>query len=109
MDFLGMIQTYGPYIGLPVIIYYLTNYLKCNIPFFKTVNGLRLIHFIPMFLGIIGGFLLPEDSWQNSVLVGGALGCLNLMIYKTVTVTFKSKISLQRKIDAKPENNISED
>jgi hypothetical protein len=108
MEFLQIIQEYGPYVGLPIVIHYLVNGLK-QIPFFKKVIGIRLIHFLPVILGMAGGFLLPEDTWQAKILVGGALGCLNLLIYKTLTVTMAKTSVIQEKIDAKTSSADKED
>jgi hypothetical protein len=98
MDFLEIIQNYGPYIGLPVIIYFLVNGFKTKIPFFKTVLGLRLLHFLPVVLGCLGGLLLPEDTWQDKILTGGGLGCLNILIYKFITVTLGKQKDLEAKV-----------
>ena len=100
-EFLELLQTWGPYLGLPIIIAFLTQGLKKQIPFFETVVGLRFVHFIPLILGIAGGFLLPELTWQSKVLVGGGLGCLSLLLYKVVTVSLASKAVLVEKIARK--------
>jgi len=106
MDFLAIIQEYGPYVGLPVIVYFLTNGFKTKIPFFKTVAGLRLLHFIPVVLGCLGGLLLPEDTWQDKVLTGGGLGCLNIFVYKFITVTLGKQKDLEDKVSKR--NSINE-
>ena len=92
-DLFRLVQEWGPYLGLPIIIAFLTQGLK-KIPFFLTVTGKRLIHFLPMLLGLAGGFLLPEDTWQSKLLVGGGLGCLSMFLYKVVTVSLAKKAKL---------------
>ena len=91
MEFIEIFMKYGPYIGLPVIIYFITNGLKTKVPFFATVTGQRLVHFLPVVLGMVGGLLLPEETWQSKILTGGALGCLNMLVYKFVTVSLAPK------------------
>lgn len=101
MDFLEMIQSYGPYIGLPIIVYFLVQGLKSKIPFFQSVMGQRIIHFLPVVLGMLGGLLLPEETWQEKVLTGGGLGCLNLLIYKFITVSLASTETIEARQDVK--------
>ena len=100
-DFMEIVQEWGPYLGLPIIIAFFTQGLKKLIPFFKTHIGVRFIHFLPLVLGVTGGFLLPEDSWKNQVLIGGGLGCLSLFLYKLVTVSLASKAKLAKQIAKK--------
>jgi hypothetical protein len=89
-EFLDILKQYGAYIALPVIIAYFMQVLKSKVPFFASVLGLRLVHFIPLLLGLAGGFLLPEETWQAKLLIGGALGCVSHLIYKTLTVSLAS-------------------
>ena len=98
---IDLIQTNGVYLALPIIIAFLTQQLKTQVPFFKTILGLRLIHFLPLVLGLLGGLLLPEDTWQAKLLIGGGLGSLSLLLYKIVTVTLASKVKLQKKLASK--------
>ena len=100
-ELLEIFQTWGPYIGLPITIAFLTQGLKKQIPFFKTCLGLRFLHFVPMVLGVLGGLLLPEDTWQSKILVGGGLGCLSLFLYKVVTVSLANKAKLSEKVARK--------
>ena len=72
----------------------------CNF-FQKTTLGVRLFHFIPILLGIAGGFFLPQPTLSAKIFIGGALGTLSSMIYNTLTRTFASGASLQQKIDLK--------
>ena len=97
-EIVEIFTNYGPYVGLPIVVAFLTQGLKKKISFFKTSVGLRLIHFLPLILGIAGGFLLPEESWKSSILVGGGLGCLSLFLYKVVTVSLASKAKLAKKV-----------
>lgn len=87
-ELLNIIQKWGPYIGLPVIISFLMQGLKKLFPFFSTTAGKRVIHFIPVLLGMAGGLLLPQGDFQTKLLVGGALGAMCHVIYKTATSTF---------------------
>lgn len=96
-DFFQLVQEWGPYLGLPIIIAFLTQGLK-KIPFFLTILGKRLIHFLPLVLGLVGGLLLPEDTWQSKLLVGGGLGCVSILLYKVVTVSLARKAKLIEKI-----------
>jgi hypothetical protein len=100
-ELVSIFKDFGPYIFLPVIVHFIVNGLKSRFDFFHTVNGLRVIHFLPVILGAAGGLLLPEDSLGDKLLVGGGLGCLNLLIYKTVTVTIAKKASIEKKIESK--------
>jgi len=97
-EIIDIFTNYGPYVGLPIVVAFITQGLKKRIPFFKTLTGKRLIHFLPLILGVAGGFLLPEESWKSSILVGGGLGCLSLFLYKVVTVSLASKAKLAKKI-----------
>lgn len=99
---------YSSYVGLPLLVAYITQGLKIKIPFFNSDLGLRIVHFIPVLLGVAGGFLLPVEGWQESVLTGGGLGCVSLFIYKFVTVTFASKTKLAKKIAAKELKELKE-
>jgi len=100
-DFLVMIRDYGAYLGLPIIIAVVTQGLKKQIKFFKSHMGVRFIHFIPMLLGIAGGFLLPEETWRDCILIGGGLGALSMFIYKLITVSLASKARLVKQIAKK--------
>lgn len=97
-EIIEVFTEYGPYVGLPVIIAFLTQGLKKHVPFFHTILGLRFIHFLPLILGLLGGLLLPEETWQNKLLVGGGLGSLSLFLYKFVTVSLASKAKLAAKL-----------
>lgn len=102
--FMEFIQQWGPYLGLPIIVAFLTQGLKVNIPFFSTVMGLRVLHFLPLVLGLVGGFLLPEETWQNKLLIGGALGSLSQLLYKIVAVSLARKAKLEEKLERKTLN-----
>lgn len=97
-EVLALVQEWGPYLALPVIVAFITQGLKTKIPFFRTMLGLRIVHFIPLVLGILGGLLLPEETWQNKILVGGGLGSLSILFYKVVTVSLASKAKLEGKV-----------
>ena len=97
-DIMEFVQQWGPYLSLPVIVAFITQGLKKNVPFFATILGLRILHFIPLVLGVLGGFLLPEETWQNKVLVGGGLGSLSILLYKIVTVSLARKAKLEERI-----------
>ena len=95
---LDLIRQWGPYLALPIIVAFITQGLKNRIPFFGTVKGVRIVHFIPLVLGIIGGFLLPEETWQNKILIGGGLGSLSILLYKVVTVSLAKSVDLENRI-----------
>ena len=97
-EMMEFVQQWGPYLSLPVIVAFITQGLKTKVPFFVTILGLRILHFIPLVLGLLGGFLLPEDTWQNQMLVGGGLGSLSILLYKIVTVSLARKAKLEEKI-----------
>lgn len=114
-DLITILQNYGPYIGLPVIIAYIVQWLKLNVLFFSTVLGIRLVHFLPLVLGLIGGLLLPEETWQSKILVGGFLGSISIFIYKFITVSIapkqviEDKIAIKESLKAKPVETSEED
>ena len=97
-EMMEFVQQWGPYLSLPVIVAFITQGLKTKVPFFATILGLRILHFIPLVLGVLGGFLLPEETWQNKVLVGGGLGSLSILLYKIVTVSLARKAKLEERI-----------
>ena len=97
-EVLELVREWGPYLALPIIVAFITQGLKKRIPFFGSVLGLRIVHFIPLVLGILGGLLLPEETWQNKILVGGGLGSLSILFYKIVTVSMASKARLEEKV-----------
>jgi hypothetical protein len=96
-ELVKIFQQYGVYIGLPVIIAYLVQTLKNQFSFFKGTVGIRLVHFLPLLLGIVGGLFLPEPTISSKIFVGGSLGCLSLFLYKFLTVTIASKAVLIEK------------
>jgi hypothetical protein len=98
LDVIELVQQWGPYMSLPIIVAFITQGLKTKVPFFQTILGLRLIHFLPLLLGLAGGFLLPEDTWQDKLLVGGGLGSLSLFLYKVVTVSLAKRAVLEEKL-----------
>jgi hypothetical protein len=99
-DFLSLITEYGPYIGLAITVSGITQALVKGFKNFfkKSQVGLRILPFIPIVLGMIGGLLLPLDTTQNDVLVGGMLGTLSMFFYKVVTRTLAPGSILREKI-----------
>ncbi len=97
--FLLLVVEYGPYVGLAVIIAGLVQALKRAFPvfFLKNAVGMRLLPFIPLVLGILGGLLLPQPTISSKILIGGALGTVSALIYKAITRTFASKAKLLAK------------
>lgn len=94
---IALLQEYGAYVALPVIVAGITQALKNGFNRFFRSNhvGMRIIHFIPIVLGVCGGMLLPVETMQEKILIGGALGQLSALIYKGVTRTFATKAKLQ--------------
>ena len=97
-EFLTIVQEWGPYLGLPIVVAFITQGLKINVSFFKSVFGQRLLHFVPLVLGVLGGLLLPEETWQSKLLVGGGLGSVSIALYKIVTVSLDNKAKLEERI-----------
>lgn len=97
-EVLELIREWGVYLALPIIVAFITQGLKTKIPFFNTVTGLRIIHFVPLVLGIAGGLLLPEETWQAKILIGGGLGSLSILLYKVVTVSLARRVKLENKV-----------
>ena len=92
---------YWPYIGLAVLVAGITQALKKAFKTFftKKVVGMRIMPFIPIVLGMLGGLLLPLESVTNDLLVGGMLGTLSASIYKIVTRTLAKKATLEAKLE----------
>lgn len=90
--FIEALKQYGGYIGLPLIVAGITQALKLGLASFfrKNAMGIRLMPFIPVVLGMVGGLLLPIESVREQILVGGGLGTISIFIYKAVTQTFAS-------------------
>ena len=97
--FLELLQQYGPYVGLAVIIAGVVQALKKAFKKFLLKNhiGMRILPFIPIVLGLVGGLLLPLESVREQLLVGGALGTVSSLIYKIVTRSFAGKAKLMSK------------
>jgi hypothetical protein len=102
-DFLNLIIQYGPHIGLAVIVAGIVQSLKVAFKKFFVMNtvGVRILPFVPLILGFIGGFFLPETTVASKMLVGGALGTMSTTIYNVITRTFARTENLQQRIDAK--------
>ncbi|RLI87320.1 MAG: hypothetical protein DRP01_02105 [Archaeoglobales archaeon] len=97
--FIELIQQYGPYIALPMIVAGIVQSLKKGFKNFFKLNhvGMRILPFIPIVLGLVGGLLLPVESIREKLLIGGALGTVSALIFKVVTRTFASKAKLLEK------------
>ena len=95
-----LLKEYGIYIALPIIIAGVTQGLKKSFKkFFKMHHiGMRLLPFVPLIMGILGGLLLPVETIQEKLLLGGALGQLSALIYKLTTRTFAKKAKLLERI-----------
>lgn len=102
-DFLNLLLQYGPYVGLAILVAGIVQALKAAFKnfFLKNTLGLRLMPFIPMVLGIVGGLFLPQSTMSAKIFMGGALGTMSSMIYNVLTRTFASGAVLQQKIDLK--------
>lgn len=105
-EFFGFLKEYGPYVGLPVVVAGITQAVKvCFAGFFQRHNlGLRLVPLLPIFLGMVGGLLLPDlATVQEKILVGGALGTCSPFIYAMVTKTFASTASVEARKSLGPD------
>ena len=102
-DFLNLLLQYGPYVGLAILVAGIVQALKAAFKgfFLKSTIGLRIMPFIPLVLGLIGGLFLPQETLASKLFVGGALGTMSSMIYNILTRTFASGVALQQKIDLK--------
>jgi hypothetical protein len=100
-DFIDIMVKYGPYIGLAVVVAGITQALKLSFSKFFSSNtaGMRIIPFIPIVLGMLGGFMLPVTGIANSILIGGTMGTLSASIYNIVTRSLASKAKLDAKIE----------
>lgn len=95
-EIINLLKEYGPYISLPVLVAGLTQVIKNSFKVFKKKSwGVRVLPLVPIILGVLGGFLLPLESFSDKVLVGGALGQLSTLIYETVTKTFAVKVKVE--------------
>jgi len=109
-ELLNLFKEYGAYVALPVIISFLMQGIKTYVPFFSGNVGQRLIHFIPLFLGMIGGVLLPDGDLQSKLLVGGGLGSVSHIVYKSVKVTLsKSSVAKIIGTPAVAEDKVEDD
>lgn len=96
MDVLfDFLQEYGSYIALPLVINFIVQWTKTAfVDFFTSHWGQRLLTVAPLLLGLAGGFLLPNESLMERLLVGGALGTLSQTIYEFVTKGLATKTIL---------------
>jgi len=92
---------YWPYIALAVVVAGITQALKKAFTKFFTnsVVGMRILPFVPIVLGMLGGLLLPLETITNDLLVGGMLGTLSASIYKIVTRTLAKKATLEARLE----------
>lgn len=100
-DILALLFKYGPGLGLAVLVAGLVQALKVAFKkfFTQTFLGMRIIPFVPIVLGMLGGLCLPnQPTIMSKLLVGGALGTLSAVIYKVITRTFASSVTLQQKM-----------
>ena len=95
-----LLKEYGPYVALAVCVAGLVQAMKKAFPkfFMRSQVGVRVIHFVPVVLGVLGGLLLPEETLREQLLMGGALGTVSHLIYKGVTLTVASKQKIADKI-----------
>lgn len=108
-EFLDILIQYGPYIGLAVIVAGIVQSLKLAFKKFFTQStlGMRIMPFIPLVLGMVGGLVLPQETVASKLMVGGALGTMSSVIYNVITRTFARGTNLQQKIDMKIGNAAS--
>jgi len=98
-EFIVILTEYGPYVGLAVVVAGVVQAFKQGFKKFFTKHhvGMRILPFIPILLGMVGGLLLPPESFADKLLIGGALGTCSSLIYKALTRTFASKAKLMAK------------
>jgi len=99
MEIFDLVQEYGPYCAHPIIVAGVVQGLKAGFKkFFKHHEvGIRLLPFLPIILGLVGGLLLPVESMKEQLLLGGALGQLSSLIYKFFSTSIASKTKLAKK------------
>lgn len=109
-DILNLLIQYGPHIGLAVIVAGIVQSLKVAFKKFFVMNtvGVRILPFLPLVLGFVGGFFLPETTVTSKLIVGGALGTMSTTIYNVITRTFARGAVLQQRIDMKAGNGSSQ-
>ena len=102
MDIITLIQEYGAYFAIPIVVAGLVQAAKRAFPlFFKSSIGVRTIHFIPVVLGAVFGLFLDYADLGQRFLVGAALGCVSLLVYKFVTKSLASKIDIEDHLSRK--------
>lgn len=96
MDLFGLAQEYWAFVAHPVIVAGVIQAMKAGWKsFFRSHHvGMRLLPFIPIVLGTVGGLLLPVETMQEKLLIGGALGQLSAFLYKVVTRSLVRKVKL---------------
>lgn len=96
MDIITLMQEYGVYFAIPIVVAGLVQAVKRAFPlFFKSTVGMRTTHFIPVVLGAVFGLFLDYSDLGQRFLVGAALGCVSLLVYKFVTKSLASKVDLE--------------
>lgn len=98
---LELVGKYWPYVAVAMLAGGLTQAIKKSFKNFFLLNhiGMRITPFIPVVLGIIGGFLLPLETIREMILVGGALGTVSLLIYAAATNSLAKTAKLQEKVE----------
>ena len=98
---MDVLMEYWPYIALAVIVAGITQALKTAFSqfFMNSTSGMRILPFVPIVLGILGGLLLPLATVTDDILVGGMLGTLSASIYKIVTRTLAKQVDLEARLE----------
>lgn len=97
-EYLELIIQYLPYFAIPIVVAGLVQSLKKAFKkFFSTVNGMRLLPFLPVIIGTPLGLALPVDGTWTRLLIGAGLGTASTLLYKIFTVTLAKKLRLEEK------------
>ena len=102
-DILNFILEHPIEIALPIVVAVLVNgFKKAFKKFFKQHPvGFRLMPFLPVVLGTLGGFMLTAYSMSARLMIGAALGGLSHLVYKMIKTSLASKVSLVKQMKRK--------
>ena len=90
-DLINLFKEYGVYVAMPVVVAGIIQSLKRGFRAFSLSSwGIRIFPLLPIVLGVLGGFLLPLETYREKILIGGGLGQMSTLIYELVTKTITS-------------------